>query len=122
MLLSNMILMVSGPQIAIIVVVILLLFGGRKIPELMRGLGSGIKEKLEQTGRHNTQYSARHFAATDALMRGVDIYTLALNLGTSVTYIEKTSSHLSSMMRSQEITKGQGYYKALEERDKSDKE
>ena len=36
--------MVSGPQIIIIVVVILLLFGGRKIPELMRGLGSGIKE------------------------------------------------------------------------------
>ncbi len=35
---------VSGPQIAIIVVVILLLFGGRKIPELMRGLGSGIQE------------------------------------------------------------------------------
>lgn len=39
-----MFLMVSGPQIAIIVVVILLLFGGRKIPELMKGLGSGIKE------------------------------------------------------------------------------
>ena len=37
-------LFVSGPQIAIIVVVILLLFGGKKIPELMRGLGSGIKE------------------------------------------------------------------------------
>lgn len=35
---------VGGPQIIIIVVVILLLFGGRKIPELMRGLGSGIKE------------------------------------------------------------------------------
>ena len=35
---------VSGSQIIIIVVVILLLFGGRKIPELMRGLGSGIKE------------------------------------------------------------------------------
>lgn len=34
-----------GPwQIAIIVVLILLLFGGKKIPELMRGLGSGIKE------------------------------------------------------------------------------
>lgn len=85
-------------------------------------LGSGIKEKLEQTGRHVTQYSARHFAATDALMRGVDIYTLALNLGTSVTYIEKTYSHVSSMMKSQEITKGQGYYKVLEERDRLDKE
>ncbi len=37
-----------GPwQIAIIVVVVLLLFGGKKIPELMRGLGSGIKEFKE---------------------------------------------------------------------------
>jgi sec-independent protein translocase protein TatA len=34
-----------GPwQIVLIVVLILLLFGGKKIPELMRGLGSGIKE------------------------------------------------------------------------------
>ena len=34
-----------GPwQIGIVVLVILLLFGGKKIPELMRGLGSGIKE------------------------------------------------------------------------------
>ena len=42
--LLSIFLMVSGPQIAIIVVVVLLLFGGKKIPELMRGLGSGIKE------------------------------------------------------------------------------
>jgi len=28
----------------IVVLVVLLLFGGKKIPELMRGLGSGIKE------------------------------------------------------------------------------
>ncbi len=36
--------MIGGPQIILIIVVVLLLFGGRKIPELMRGLGSGIKE------------------------------------------------------------------------------
>ncbi|MCK5815726.1 MAG: twin-arginine translocase TatA/TatE family subunit [Flavobacteriaceae bacterium] len=36
--------MISGPEIAILVVIVLLLFGGKKIPELMRGLGSGIKE------------------------------------------------------------------------------
>lgn len=36
---------VIGPmQIVLIVVIVLLLFGGKKIPELMRGLGSGIKE------------------------------------------------------------------------------
>lgn len=31
-------------QIVLIVALVLLLFGGKKIPELMRGLGSGIKE------------------------------------------------------------------------------
>ena len=36
--------MVSPWQIVLIVAAILLLFGGKKIPELMRGLGSGIKE------------------------------------------------------------------------------
>ena len=36
---------VVGPwQIILIVVIVLLLFGGKKIPELMRGLGSGLKE------------------------------------------------------------------------------
>jgi sec-independent protein translocase protein TatA len=34
-----------GPtQLLLIALVILLLFGGRKIPELMRGLGQGMKE------------------------------------------------------------------------------
>jgi sec-independent protein translocase protein TatA len=31
-------------SIALIAVVVLLIFGGKKIPELMKGLGSGIKE------------------------------------------------------------------------------
>ena len=35
---------IGAPQIILIVVVVLLLFGGKKIPELMKGLGSGIKE------------------------------------------------------------------------------
>jgi len=35
---------IGWPQVVLIAVVILILFGGRKIPELMRGLGSGLKE------------------------------------------------------------------------------
>ena len=31
-------------EILVIAVIILLLFGGKKIPELMKGIGSGIKE------------------------------------------------------------------------------
>ncbi|MFT5737597.1 MAG: sec-independent protein translocase protein TatA [Maribacter sp.] len=41
---SNIILAIGPWQIGIVVLVVLLLFGGKKIPELMRGLGSGIKE------------------------------------------------------------------------------
>ena len=34
----------GGQEILIIAILVLLLFGGKKIPELMRGLGKGIKE------------------------------------------------------------------------------
>ena len=34
----------GAPEIVVIVLIVLLLFGGRKIPELMRGLGQGIRE------------------------------------------------------------------------------
>ncbi|MAX81872.1 MAG: twin-arginine translocase TatA/TatE family subunit [Crocinitomicaceae bacterium] len=34
----------GGPEWIIIVIIVLLLFGGRKIPQLMKGLGEGIKE------------------------------------------------------------------------------
>lgn len=36
--------MPGGTELVIIVFVVLLLFGGKKIPELMRGLGRGIRE------------------------------------------------------------------------------
>ena len=41
---------IMGPwQIGLIVLVVLLLFGGKKIPEMMRGLGGGIKEFKKAT-------------------------------------------------------------------------
>lgn len=42
---TGILLGVIGPwQIVIILVIVLLLFGGKKIPELMKGLGRGIKD------------------------------------------------------------------------------
>ena len=35
---------IGMPQIILILVIVLLLFGGKKIPELMKGLGKGVKE------------------------------------------------------------------------------
>ena len=34
----------GSPELIVIVVLVLLLFGGKKIPELMKGIGKGIKE------------------------------------------------------------------------------
>ena len=38
------ILAISWQHLLIVAIIVLVLFGGRKIPEMMRGLGSGIKE------------------------------------------------------------------------------
>lgn len=39
--------MIGTREIILIVLVVLLLFGGKKIPELMRGLGRGVKSFKE---------------------------------------------------------------------------
>ncbi|MGD1848163.1 MAG: twin-arginine translocase TatA/TatE family subunit [Salibacteraceae bacterium] len=49
-LLSLLLLGSIGPwQVILIVAIVLLLFGGRKLPELMKGLGKGIKEFKDAT-------------------------------------------------------------------------
>lgn len=40
---------IGMPQIILIIAVVLLLFGGKKIPELMKGLGKGMKEFKDAT-------------------------------------------------------------------------
>jgi len=50
----------GATEIIIIALVVLLLFGGKKIPELMRGLGKGVrsfKDGLNSEGENNSQDS-----------------------------------------------------------------
>lgn len=50
-----MILGVIGPwQVVIIVALVIILFGGKKIPELMRGMGRGIKEFKDAVNKDYT--------------------------------------------------------------------
>ncbi|SFJ47048.1 twin-arginine translocase TatA/TatE family subunit [Myroides guanonis] len=52
---------IVGPwQIILIIAIVLLLFGGKKIPELMRGLGSGIKEFKDATKEENTNTNSKN--------------------------------------------------------------
>lgn len=39
--------MIGTPEIILIAAIVLLLFGGKKIPELMRGLGKGVRSFKE---------------------------------------------------------------------------
>ncbi|MBS4767110.1 twin-arginine translocase TatA/TatE family subunit [Alistipes sp. kh20] len=41
-------------QVIVIVLVVILLFGGKKIPELMRGLGRGVKEFKDAVNKDYT--------------------------------------------------------------------
>ena len=57
-------LFIGTQEIVIIAVIILLLFGGRKIPELMRGLGSGIKE-FKQAAKEDKQENSSSASKID---------------------------------------------------------
>ncbi|UEA86433.1 twin-arginine translocase TatA/TatE family subunit [Alistipes senegalensis] len=46
-------------EIVIILLIVLLLFGGKKIPELMRGMGRGIKEFRNAADEDNRKQSAK---------------------------------------------------------------
>jgi len=45
--------MFGGPEIIVIALAVLLLFGGKRLPELMRGLGKGIKDFKKATDENN---------------------------------------------------------------------
>ena len=49
--------MIGYRQLLIIVFVVILLFGGAKIPELMRGMGRGVREFKDAM---NTDYSSEN--------------------------------------------------------------
>ncbi len=46
---------IGMPQVVLIAIVVLLIFGGKKIPELMKGLGSGIKEFKDASKEDNSK-------------------------------------------------------------------
>ena len=76
---------------------------------LNRGFASLLKEaKLHidpETGKQRDAYCLRHYYATERLIAGVSVYTLAENMGTSVQMIERHYGHLKPEMAAEELTK-----------------
>lgn len=48
----------GGSEMIVILIIVLLLFGGRKIPELMKGLGKGMKEFKDASKGESSDSSA----------------------------------------------------------------
>ena len=90
---------------------------GSNTPQTDKSLTDRIKEVtlgadadgfIDLRGRTISNYCARHFYITDALLRGVNVYDVALNAGTSTQYIESTYSKVTTDQKAADITKNLG--------------
>ncbi len=57
---------IGGQEMLLIVLAVLLLFGGKKIPELMRGLGRGVREFKQGQAEEPTRADTPGESAKDA--------------------------------------------------------
>ncbi len=79
----------------------------------IKSLAAGFRNLLEEaglyidpeTGKPRDSYCLRHYYATERLLAGVGVYTLAENMGTSVAMIERHYGHLKPEMAAAELTK-----------------
>lgn len=58
---------VAPSELIVVVAIALLLFGGKKIPELMKGLGTGIREFKEATRETNANTAAPKKQTADSV-------------------------------------------------------
>ncbi|MDH6599886.1 twin-arginine translocase TatA/TatE family subunit [Myroides odoratus] len=58
---------VAPSELIVVVAIALLLFGGKKIPELMKGLGTGIREFKAATRETNANTAAPKQNTTDSV-------------------------------------------------------
>ena len=83
-------------------------YRGDKIGSFSRGFAALMKEAVlyyDDKGKMRDAYCLRHYYATERLLMGVSIYTLAENMGTSVGVIQQHYGHLRPEMAANELTK-----------------
>jgi integrase len=78
-----------------------------EMPHLMENIFRNLMNKSglmkDAGGQNRTLYSLRHTYATLALADGIDIHTLAKQMGTSVVMIERHYSKLTAMMSAEKL-------------------
>ena len=83
-------------------------YRGEPMGSFSRGFAALMKEAglyFDDKGKMRDDYCLRHYYATERLLMGVSIYTLAENMGTSVGVIQQHYGHLRPEMAANELTK-----------------
>ena len=57
----------------------------------------------DRRGENRTLYSLRHSYATYQILGGVDYHALSVNMGTSISMLEKHYSHLTPTLAAKEL-------------------
>jgi integrase len=71
---------------------------------IFRNLMVRSKMRVDSGGQNRTLYSLRHTYATQALANGIDIHTLAKQMGTSVGMIERHYSKMTATMAAEKLS------------------
>lgn len=81
---------------------------GRPVHSMKKGFATVTQKagvEVDRNGEKRTIYSLRHTYATNQLQEGVNHYTLARNMGTSVRMLEQFYGHTSNRAMASELTK-----------------
>ena len=82
-------------------------YRGEPMGSFSRGFSALMKDAglyVDDKGKTRDSYCLRHYYATERLLSGVSIYTLAENMGTSVAVIQQHYGHLRPEMAANELT------------------
>ena len=71
----------------------------------LRALLDAAGLRRDDRGVDRDAYSFRHYYATQCLLTGISVYTLAENMGTSVAMIEKHYGHVRPELAADELTR-----------------
>ena len=70
---TSIILFIGGPEILIIMLVVVMLFGSKKIPEIARALGKGIREMKDASNDIRREIRSSANTRTRAYSNGVQV-------------------------------------------------
>ena len=75
----------------------------RSFESVFRNLMNGSGLRKDMAGKFRSLYSLRHTYATFALTEGIDIHTLARQMGTSITMIERHYSKITPLVSAEQL-------------------